>query len=259
MLELINSQRIEIERLRETQVLVSDPEWQSIFANALKFRMQELEKQIEQLKEELEQCRDRDPAADKFVIDSLNAEVGVLKIANRELRIELEQLRKARGEYVYPVCPNCLCVVETGDSKKTEPVAWMIECKELFTGWWSGGKLDCRFFDKDPNKGIRFPTKESAESVIRNIGSGCMIATGHLWLAHPAPEQVERRYADSATIAELCRKDGEIIKLRNQLTRQAALLKQCKEALSNYFDDGYTEVLHKLHEAIGEYELDNTL
>jgi hypothetical protein len=65
-------------------------------------------------------------------------------------------------------------------------VAWMIECGNGFTGWWTGREPpDCRFFDKDPNKGVRFATKEEAEQVIKTRGNSCMIATDHLWLDGP--------------------------------------------------------------------------
>lgn len=67
-----------------------------------------------------------------------------------------------------------------------EPVAWMIECTNGFTGWWCGhlrgGLIDCRFFDKDPNKAVVFPSKESAESVIQKIGHSCLRATSHQWM-----------------------------------------------------------------------------
>ena len=68
----------------------------------------------------------------------------------------------------------------------------MIECKNGFTGWWDGReKVDCRFFDKDPNKAYRFATKEEAERVIAVHGNSCQIATEHKWLqAEPAPEPV---------------------------------------------------------------------
>lgn len=51
---------------------------------------------------------------------------------------------------------------------------------------------------------------------------------------------------------------GEIMRERDayraQVTRQAALLKQCKEALLSYFEDGYTKVLHDLYAAIEDFE-----
>ena len=69
-----------------------------------------------------------------------------------------------------------------------EPVAWMIECGNGFTGWWTGaGKLDCRFFDKDPNKGKRFASKAEAEEAIAKLGHSCQIATSHAWIAAPVP------------------------------------------------------------------------
>jgi hypothetical protein len=64
-------------------------------------------------------------------------------------------------------------------------VAWMIECKEGFTGWWDGmlrnGMIDCRFFSKDPNDCIRFARKEDAERAITRGGHSCQIATEHMW------------------------------------------------------------------------------
>jgi hypothetical protein len=63
--------------------------------------------------------------------------------------------------------------------------AWMIECKEDFTGWWDGalrnGMIDCRFFSKDPNDCIRFARKEDAERAIARGGHSCQIATEHMW------------------------------------------------------------------------------
>ena len=74
----------------------------------------------------------------------------------------------------------------TSQDRSAEPEsAWMIECKECFTGWWDGrvhgGMIDCRFFDKDPNKGVRFARKEDAERVIAACGHSCQIATNHMW------------------------------------------------------------------------------
>lgn len=64
--------------------------------------------------------------------------------------------------------------------------AWLIECKNGFTGWWDGReRVDCRFFDKDPNKAHRFQTKAEAEAVIAQRGNSCMVATEHSWLAAP--------------------------------------------------------------------------
>ena len=74
-----------------------------------------------------------------------------------------------------------------------EPVAWLIECKNGFTGWWDGReRVDCRFFDKDPNKAHLFATKAEAEKVIKERGHYCQIATQHQWLraAQPVAEPV---------------------------------------------------------------------
>lgn len=69
-----------------------------------------------------------------------------------------------------------------------EPVAWMIECRNGFTGWWDGkSRLDCRLFNKDPNKGKRFVNKDAAELLISTQGNSCMIATEHMWCEMPKP------------------------------------------------------------------------
>ena len=79
------------------------------------------------------------------------------------------------------------------DEQQEEPVApdreyWMIECKNGFVGWWTGGeRCDCRFFNTDPNKGRRFDTKEEAEKVIATIGNSCQIATSHSWIDRGNP------------------------------------------------------------------------
>ncbi len=78
-----------------------------------------------------------------------------------------------------------LMVMCVGQLKNAEDTAWMIECRNGFTGWWDGrvheGMLDCRFFNKDPNACIRFSRKEDAERVIAKNGHSCQIATDHAW------------------------------------------------------------------------------
>ena len=89
------------------------------------------------------------------------------------------------------------------------PVAWwLIECKNGFTGWWDGrDRVDCRFFDRDPNRAFRFPTKEAAEQLIAARGNSCMVATEHTWIAatHAMPvvyqateQDGEPRWGDGA-------------------------------------------------------------
>ena len=72
-------------------------------------------------------------------------------------------------------------------TEPAEPVAsyWLIECKNGFTGWYTGKRLDCRFFDTDPHKAYKFTSKELAENEISERGHSCMIATEHVDIAAP--------------------------------------------------------------------------
>ena len=78
-------------------------------------------------------------------------------------------------------------------AEPVEPVAsyWLIECKNGFTGWYTGQRLDCRFFDTDPRKAYKFASKELAENEISKRGNSCMTATEHVDIAAPpAPAAV---------------------------------------------------------------------
>lgn len=55
-------------------------------------RTDSLSSEVARLTEELESLRNRDPGADKFVIDSLTAEVGVLRSSNKLLSAEVSTL-----------------------------------------------------------------------------------------------------------------------------------------------------------------------
>ena len=96
-------------------------------------------------------------------------------------------------------CPYC----NPRGLKFAEPVAqcpvksyWLIECKNGFTGWYTGKRLDCRFFDTDPRKVYKFASKELAEDEISERGNSCMTATEHVDIAaQPAPAAVPPGYA----------------------------------------------------------------
>lgn len=83
---------------------------------------------------------------------------------------------------------------QRAEAQEPDEAGWMIECSHGFTGWWDGriiqGMVDCRFFNTDPNKGVRFARREDAERVIKSCGNSCQIATGHSWISnHDAPKK----------------------------------------------------------------------
>jgi hypothetical protein len=126
---------------------------------------------------------------------------------------------------------------------KGEEVAWMIECKEGFTGWWDGREPpDCRFFDKDPNEGVRFTTKEEAEQVIKTRGNSCMIATEHKWVDLPKQDAIPREIRERL-VAE---KDAEIERLKEANAHWHVRVEQLKtnaEAAERLARDAKREAL----------------
>ena len=111
----------------------------------------------------------------------------------------IEALNDAKGLLAHAGCPTYFidtAIAAAKQEQQAEPDReyWMIECKNGFIGWWTGGeRCDCRFFNTDPNKGRRFDTKEEAEKVIATIGNSCQIATSHSWIdrGNPPVQQAE--------------------------------------------------------------------
>ena len=134
-----------------------------------------------------------------------------------------------------------------GDSEGTatqvvagfEPVAWMIECSIGFTGWWDGREpMDCRFFNTDPNKGVRFQSIEEAQKLIITKGNSCMRATEHLWFDNSAAT-VKKLIAEQQRLESVCKDYRDVQeRMYGQLAASQAYSQQLWEALHDLWTVG---------------------